>query len=390
MIERASRRSVVVAAALSAAAVTANARDAFAQTVTPGTPGPAALDPDNSGGVPEFRYPLAAQTGKVTAGGWGKEVTAAQLPISEGIAGVLMRLEPGAIRELHWHSTAAEWGYVIDGQLRVTLFDAERRVSMEDMDPGDIYYFPRGYGHVLQNSGTTPTTFILVFDNGAFSEYATFSITDWLAHLPRNVVASSLGVSESALEDLPTGEVYIVPGPLAPPLEDARPRTPQLLAADSCVYRLSQQAPERYAGGTITLASQEQFPLSTTIAGAVMTIDPGAVREPHWHPNAAEWSYLLEGEMQMTLFASQGHARTERFSPGDVAYVPRGFGHYLENVGDTPVRLLLAFNSGTYEQISLSGWLAGNSSQVVATNLDLPLETVDAFPGETEYIPIER
>ena len=29
-----------------------------------------------------------------------------------------MRLEPGAIRELHWHALAAEWAYVISGRCR--------------------------------------------------------------------------------------------------------------------------------------------------------------------------------------------------------------------------------------------------------------------------------
>lgn len=346
--------------------------------------------PDNSGGVPVFRYSLASATGKVTPGGWGKQVTAAELPISQDIAGVLMRLEPGAVRELHWHAIAAEWGYVVEGQVRVTLFDPEQRISTEDVPAGDVFSFPRGYGHVIQNSGTVPATFILVFDNGHFSEFATFSSTDWLAHTPRNVLAETLGTPESSLAGLPAGEVYIVPGPVPPPLAETRPATAQLLAANSCAYRFSQQAPERYAGGTIAIASQLQFPLSSTITGAVMTIDPGAIREPHWHPNASEWFYVLAGTLQVTVFASQGHARTDQFAPGDVCYVPRGLGHYLENTGDAEVRLLLAFNSGTYEQIGLSGWLAANPRALVATNFGLPETTVDAFPGGTEYIAARR
>ncbi|MGI9255152.1 MAG: cupin domain-containing protein, partial [Thermomicrobiales bacterium] len=337
-----------------------------------------------------FRYPLAAQTGKVTDAGWGKQVNAQQLPISTGIAGVLMELQPGAIRELHWHANAAEWGYVIDGQLRVTLFDPEQRISIAELATGDVYYFPRGYAHAIQNSGATPATFILLFDNGEFSEYATFSLTDWLAHTPRPILAETLQVDETALAGLPTGEVYIIPGPIPPPLDEDRPLTPQKIAANSCAYAFSQQPVERYPGGTLKIVGQEQFPLSTTITGAVLTIDPGAFREPHWHPDAAEWIYVLQGSLRLTIFASQGHVRSEEFGVGDVGYVPEGLGHFLENTGEDELRLLLGFNTGNYQQISLSGWLGANPRQLVATNLALDLETVDAFPGDTEYIPEGR
>ena len=258
---------------------------------------------------------------------------------------------------------------------------------MEDVPAGDIFYFPRGYAHVIQNSGTTPATFILIFDDGHFSEYATFSSTDWLAHTPKPILAETLGVSEADLQPLPTAEVYIVPGPVPPPLDQDLPATLQQLAPESCAYRFSQQPAERHAGGSLKIVSQEQFPRATTITGALMTIDPGAVREPHWHPNASEWLYVLEGSLRVTLFASQGRARTETFEAGDVGYMPRGLGHYLENIGDGELRILLGFNTGTYEQISLSGWLAANPRQLVATNFNLDLATVDAFPNDTEYIP---
>ena len=55
-------------------------------------------------------------------GSFGKEATVAQLPISKGIAGVSMRLEPGVTRELHWHAT--EWAFVMEGRVRTTTLDA--------------------------------------------------------------------------------------------------------------------------------------------------------------------------------------------------------------------------------------------------------------------------
>jgi oxalate decarboxylase len=341
-------------------------------------------------GVQTFTYPLAASDGKVVKGGWGKQATAAELPISQDIAGVLMHLDPGAVREFHWHANAAEWGFVTEGMVRVTLFDGEERITRADIMTGDAFYFPRGYAHVIQNASAEPATFLLIFDDGHFSEFATFSLTDWVAHTPKTILSETLKVSEDALAGLPDGEVYIVPGPVPPPLEQDGPQTLQAENPLSCGYRFSQQPAERYAGGTIKIASRNEFPLSTTITGAYMTIDPGAVREPHWHPNAAEWFSVLQGTVRVTLFASQGHARTEVVSTGDVCYIPRGQGHYLENHGEDEVHLVLGFNSGVYEQIGLSGWLGANARQTVATVLGLPVATVEQFPGGTEYLPAKR
>src|SRR5262249_21888911 len=97
-------------------------------------------------------------------------------------------------------------------------------------------------------------------------------------------------------------------------------------------------------------------------------LDPGALRELHWHPNADEWQYVIEGRVSVTLFGSHGRFRVETLEKGDVGYIPQGYGHSIENVGDRPARLLIGFNTGTYEAIDLSQWIAGNPVDVLATN----------------------
>src|SRR4029077_8065865 len=73
--------------------------------------------------LPTFKFDLEKSKGKVTANSSGKEATVEQLPISKGIAGVSMQLEPGAMRELHWHATAAEWAFVLKGRVRTTVIN---------------------------------------------------------------------------------------------------------------------------------------------------------------------------------------------------------------------------------------------------------------------------
>lgn len=329
--------------------------------------------------LPDFTFGLERSAGKVMGGSFGKEATVEQLPISTGLAGVSMRLEPGVMRELHWHATAAEWAFMLSGRARTTVVDPEGRAATDDFGPGDVWYFPRGHPHMLQCLGDEPCHFILIFDNGSFSEFGTFSITDWLGHTPPALLAKNLGVSAEACAKLPRGEVYFARGPL-PPEPAARALQGDHPPPQSHKYRLLAQSPHQvFDGGREWRVDSSSFPIATTIAGAVIDLDPGALRELHWHPGSDEWQYVIAGELSVTIFGSGGRFRTARIGPGDVGYIPRGYGHSIENVGTTPARILIGFNTARYEAIGLSQWLAANPPDVIATNLGLDPETMKQF-----------
>jgi oxalate decarboxylase len=99
--------------------------------------------------LPTFKFALEKSEGKVIGNSYGKEATVKQLPISKGIAGVSMQLEPGAMRELHWHATAAEWAFVVEGRVRTTVITPQGEAETNDFVAGDVWYFPRGHGHML-------------------------------------------------------------------------------------------------------------------------------------------------------------------------------------------------------------------------------------------------
>src|SRR5256886_12468674 len=178
--------------------------------------------------LPSFKFELEKSKGKVIGDSFGKEATVEQLPISKGIAGVSMRIEPGAMRELHWHATAAEWAFVLKGRVRTTVINPAGQTETNDFDPGDIWYFPRGHAHMLECLGNEHTHFILIFDNGYFSEFGTFSITDWIGHTPKPLLAKNFGLPESTFDGFSKGEVYFAHGALPPktaPTPLARPHT---------------------------------------------------------------------------------------------------------------------------------------------------------------------
>jgi len=335
--------------------------------------------------LPTFKFELERSTGREGEGCTAKEATVTQLPISKGIAGVSMRLAPGAMRELHWHATAAEWAYVISGRVRTTVFDTRGHSETNDFDPGDIWYFPRGHGHMLECLGDEPCKFILIFDNGYFSEFGTFSISDWIGHTPKPLLAKNFNLPAATFDGFPTHEVYFARG-AQPPAVPAAPLQGVRLPPQTHRARLTSEAPTRSIRGLRAwLLDSSRFPISKTITGAVFEIDPGAMRQLHWHPNADEWQYVISGRASVTLFGSHGRFRTETLGEGDVAYIPQGYGHSIENVGETTLRILIGLNSGTYEEIDLSQWIAANPVDVLATNFSKPAATFRRFPTRDAF-----
>jgi oxalate decarboxylase len=339
------------------------------------------------GTVPNLKYSFAAAHNRVLSGGWAREVTIRELPVSETIAGVNMRLKPGGIRELHWHKEA-EWAYMLAGRARITAVDQEGRNFIDDVGEGDVWYFPKGIPHSIQGL-EEGCEFLLVFDDGNFSENATFLLCEWFERTPREVLAKNLGVPEAALANLPQDvdyTRYLFNGEIPPPLASDAVRGRAGQVPQSFSYRLSAQEPIKVEGGQVRILDSSNFPASTTIAAALVEVEPGGLRELHWHPTTDEWQYYISGRGRMTVFGSSNRARTFDYLAGDVGYVPFAMGHYVENTGDEPLRFLEMFRSDRFADISLTQWLALTPAELVKAHLNLDDDSVAALPEDKPVI----
>jgi len=340
--------------------------------------------PTDAGGVQTFKYPFGLSHKRMQEGGWSREVTARELAVSRTIAGVDMRLTAGGVRELHWHA-AAEWALMLYGNARITALDLDGKSFVADVTEGDLWYFPTGIPHSIQGLNPDGAEFLLVFDDGDFSEYDTVLLTDWMAHTPHDVLSANFGVSPAAMDKMPRKEKFIfqssVPGPLR---EDQRIAAGSLGASpQDFAFRVAQQPiTKRTRGGEVRIIDSRQFKVATNIAAAIVTVHPGGIRELHWHPNADEWQYYIAGTGRMTVFATGGRARTMDFQAGDVGYIQKTLPHYIQNTGDTDLKFLEMFNSSVYQDLSLSEWLAHTPPELVMAHLGIDEATLDAIPRE--------
>jgi oxalate decarboxylase family bicupin protein len=138
---------------------------------------------------------------RLEEGGWARETTVRELGTSIELAGVNMRLEAGVYRELHWH-TEAEWAYMLKGKCRITVLDVEGGSYIDDLEEGDLWYFPTGFPHSIQGLGDDGCEFLLVFDDGNFSEDSTFLLTDYLSRTPKEVLSKNFRVDQRTFDTL--------------------------------------------------------------------------------------------------------------------------------------------------------------------------------------------
>jgi oxalate decarboxylase len=329
----------------------------------------------DAGLLPNLKYSMSDAHMHLLDGGWSRQVNMQQLPIATTLAGVEMRLEPGAIRELHWH-LQSEWALMLTGRAQVTAVDDHGRNFIADVGEGDLWFFPAGYPHSIQGL-KEGCEFLLVFDAGDFSEFDTFMVTDWMDHTPRSVLAKDFGVPQSAFAKLPPESArYIFPGTVPPPASANAVRSPAGAVPHSFTHRLMAQTPISAPGGTVRIVDSSNFPPSTTIAAALVEVNPGGMRELHWHPNADEWQYYIAGQGRMTVFAAEGQANTFDYQAGDVGYIPYPMGHYIENTGNEPLRFLEMFRSSYYADVSLDTWLALTPPAMVRATLNLDQRTI--------------
>jgi oxalate decarboxylase len=415
-----SRRKMLATSAVGAAMLTAASAANAASFGNPDEPAEGAVnvtnpkalldpgpqDPGLAGNEPSFLSPPATDVNgmpqywasfnlapkRIQNGGWARQITEDDFKISTTIAGVNMRLGPGGVRELHWHQQA-EWAIVTYGICRVTILDQNGRPQVADVKEGDLWYFPAGLPHSLQGLGPDGCEFVIAFDSGNSSEFNTLLVTDWIAHTPPEVLAKNFGVPVEAFKNIPLHNRWIYQSDLqAPPLDAVEAQMAAVAGKppNPFVFRLGDIAPNRETkSGTVRIADSTNFLVSKTVAASMVTIKPGGMREMHWHPNADEWLYILKGAGRATVFNTGPAAITTNFHAGDIGYIKKAFGHYLENTGNSDLVYMEVFRADRFEEVSLSDWLAHSPIDMVAETLNLDRSVIAQFPkNRPDIVPV--
>ncbi|KAL8311085.1 hypothetical protein RB597_001914 [Gaeumannomyces tritici] len=323
--------------------------------------------------------------------GWARQQNTQVLPVAKKMAGVDMRFSLWAYCELHWH-TSAEWALILKGSVRVTAMNEDGESFLDDVTAGDVWYFPPGIPHSLQALGEG-TEFLLVFDDGAFSKDETFLATETFMRNPKSVLAKNFkGLDLTALRNIPKEELFIFNG--SPANEDISKNNitgsaGAIKLPNAYTYHWLQQKPFETPKGSVKILDPITFPVAHMFSAALVTIQPGAMRELHWHTTSNEWNFFLQGSARITVFKAPSSSRTFNYTAGDVGYIEAAKCHYIENTGTENVIFLEVLQAPKFSDISVSQWLALTPCQVVKDTLGfLPDAILDKLPKDKTLIKV--
>ncbi|KAK3377431.1 RmlC-like cupin domain-containing protein [Podospora didyma] len=344
----------------------------------------------DAGDVPNLMWPMGLSHNRAGTGknsGWARQQNTDVLPAATAMAGVDMRLAPNAYRELHWH-TANEWALMLKGCVRVSAVDDEGRNFIDDVCAGDVWFFPAGAPHSIQ-AFDEGAEFLLVFDQGDFTEDGTFLVSELFLRNPIEVLSKDIKADISAFDNVPTDQLYIFNG--TPPPKDIKNQTitspdGTISGNESFTYHWSQQKPFTVPGGSVKILDPLTFPIAKMFSTALVVVQPGAMREIHWHTTSDEWSFFLQGSGRITVYTAPASSRTFDFTAGGVGYVPAAASHYIENTGDEDLIFLEVLQAPKFSDISVAQWLALTPKQVVKDHLHLPDAVIDALPKQKPLI----
>jgi oxalate decarboxylase len=343
------------------------------------------------GEVKTFWNSFSTAHRRIQEGGWSREVNVETFPLATDISGVNMRLDPGGIRELHWHA-AAEWALMLTGNARITAVDNDGKSFVADVAKDDLWFFPTGTPHSIQGLNPDGCEFLLVFDDGKFSEGDTTLLSDWTRHTPAEVLAKNWGVQKSDLDSVyqvPETGKYIFQAPVPPALDQDLKSAGGSIGRTSVAFnfQMHKMAPTyKLPMGEVRVIDSRNFPISKTIAAAHVIVKPGGLRELHWHQNADEWQYYVAGKGRMTVFFNAAKSRTADFNAGDVGYIPKTLPHYVENTGDSDLIFLEMFRTDRFMDLSLSEWVRNIPPELVTQHIGISAATLQKIPDKKAVI----
>lgn len=319
-----------------------------------------------------FRFPLEASDQQVFTGGTLRTAVAGDIEELSGMSLFSLRINPGAMRELHWHPNAQELNYCLSGQGEIGIFFTGAANAVFPIEVGSTTFVPMGATHYIRNTGTDVLHMIIAFSNES-PEHIDFSNT--LGFMPRSVLAQTYSIPTASFPSLPQqGDQFLINVGQVPP-------APSSSAAGPFTVNFNTITPTVFAGGTVASLTTRQIPSLSDITLFLLQAEPRGLREPHWHQNASELNYLVQGRAQIEIFTPEQRHEAFIAEPGDVAFVPQNYFHFISSISDEPLMLLIFFSNIAPGHIDLTQLTGFFQRDLLAASFGPDLHIFDALPN---------
>jgi len=301
------------------------------------------------------------------------DVNKSNMPILEGMALSLLTLQPKSMREPHWHPNANELGYCISGKALMTIFSPGAAHNTLIIEPGTLSFVPMGSLHHVENIGTEPLKMALCFDNNNPED---LNLSSAIGSMPSQALANTFQLEKDFFEQIHAS--------IKPVFITGKKKHPALLDAwRTNTYKMDIDATEpqiRNRGGWVKMSKVSMMSSLRGLALYSLQLNPKGTREPHWHPNAHELNYLISGAVRITILSPGGKLDSFEMSAGDMSFLPRGYLHDIETIGDDPARLAVFFNHNDPSDMGISGCLGAYPNELLAELFKVPSSYFNDMP----------
>jgi oxalate decarboxylase len=175
----------------------------------------------------------------------------------------------------------------------------------------------------------------------------------------------------------------------ASPADDAArfgdPRIPAETITDkSHLFHLGASPVTSFDGGSFQQADEQNFPILTGQQASIvlLTLQPGGIREPHWHPSAWEINIVTKGVASWVLVDGNGNHESFDQKVGDVVFAPQGSFHFFENRGTDDMKIVIVQNTSAAESndnIGIGESISKLPPRILSAIFGVPAETFDKF-----------
>jgi oxalate decarboxylase len=174
------------------------------------------------------------------------------------------------------------------------------------------------------------------------------------------------------------------------------PRLPdETITSNSHLFHLGDSPLSSFDGGSFRQADEESFPILKGQEASIvsLTLHPGGIREPHWHPSAWEINIVTKGVAAWTLVDGNGNHESFDQHVGDVVFAPQGSFHFFENRGTDDMKIVIIQNTSAAEpkdNIGIGESLSKLPPRVLSALFGVPADTFKQFKKFDNAIVVLR
>lgn len=290
-------------------------------------------------------------------GGSRLMVTGAICPALKHMALASLALKKGGVREPHWHPNADELLYCVQGNALITLFSPQNKHDTFTLHEGEVAFFPKGYLHAIQNLSPRESQFLLAYDHPNPQD---LDLTQSVASMSPHVLGSTFSTSDATFKKLKPQDTFIS--------RLSELKAPGGSIPNSHKFDLERIDPQiNTKGGCARIVNVKNFPRLKNLALFSLRIYKNGIREPHWHPNADELNYVIDGKARLTILSPDGKKDHFELRPGQGSIISAGYFHHIENVGPKELHMAVFFGNSEPDDIGLSGALSAYSNELLAS-----------------------